>query len=493
MLHYAPTVFLVGDNYRIMAETAREVLFSVRVGDVLYRDHTMGVMNTKNAIHGVTVPREALEREGGYTLCLRPVVERKPYFTETEEERLLPFSFTPAPAEGLRAYYIADAHYRVDAPVRAAEAFGEIDLLVLGGDLIEYAEAPESFSCIFELCGRLTEGKIPVLFSRGNHDMRGVFAERFTDYTPTDRGRTYFTARIGSVWALVLDCGEDKADPRPEYGGTIACHELREEQTAFLKDVIANAKNEYAAEGVKTRLVFSHIPFTRRFEPPFDIEPELYGTWAKLIDTHICPDLMVCGHTHEHGVFLADDPSDLHPRSYPLLIASEPQEEGFIGCGLTFGEGSISSVFTDSRGASFGGVTFPKRERKEEKGEANKAPEQEKKRASKSKITLKPLSVLLLGLLAAVAAILFVFTDVLAPQKVTAAEYNALSTGMSYDEVIGLLGDKFKHLSPDDEKNTLLLTYEGVGAPDCEVTLLFDETDTLTEKTHTGVFGLEKE
>lgn len=361
ILKTAPAVFAVGGHYQIMVEVERESLFFVRVLDTCYYDESNGVMNSLNSIHRVSVPCAALEEAREYTVCVRPLRERKPYFTETEELREQTFPFRPVPSAGpVRLYHIADAHNRIDEPVQAARAFGDIDLLVLNGDLIEHSGDPEKFSNIYQLCSRLTDGRLPVVFSRGNHDMRGNFAERFADYTPNHLGNTYYTFRLGSVWGLVLDCGEDKNDPRPEYGHTIACHGFRERQSAFLASVIARAEEEYLAEGVSTRLVIAHCPFTRRFEEPFDIEHDIYREWARLLREHVHPHLMLCGHTHVHGVFYPGEEGDLHAQPCPLVVGAEPREDCYIGCGVTLADTYTAACFTDSLGGRGEDVRFEK-------------------------------------------------------------------------------------------------------------------------------------
>ena len=121
------------------------------------------------------------------------------------------------------------------------------------------------------IAGSVTKAELPVIFSRGNHDTRGIYAENIADHTPTDNGRSYFTVRLGNIWAVVLDCAEDKPDTNPEYGHTICCHEFRIEETEFLKKIAESPDTEYAAPGVKYRLVIVHNPFCEPRRSPFDI------------------------------------------------------------------------------------------------------------------------------------------------------------------------------------------------------------------------------
>ncbi|MBQ1951031.1 MAG: metallophosphoesterase [Clostridia bacterium] len=350
MLKTSPAVFAVGNQYQIMVETTSECLMSVKIGENTYFDESNGIMNSLSPLHRVSVPMQALDNAKEYTVCMRPIIERKPYFTKTQEPQEFAFAFRPIPQKNIRAYHIADAHNQIERPVKAAKAFGNIDLLILNGDVIDHSGNPEKFANIYEICSLLTSGAIPVIFSRGNHDMRGNFAERFADYTPNQHGNTYYTFRLGSIWGMLLDCGEDKVDTNSEYGFTVACHHFRERQTEYIKAVIADAEKEYAAPGVKTRLIISHNPFTQKLMAPFDIEEDIYREWASLLKEHVKPNLMVCGHTHKYGVSFVGGENDNYGQPCPVVIASEPQPDRFIGCGFIINGTQTDVVFTDSDG-----------------------------------------------------------------------------------------------------------------------------------------------
>lgn len=360
MLKTCPAVFAVGNDYQIMVEVTEESLMYVQIGEETYYDETNGIMNSLSSIHRVTVPMELLDREKAYTVYIRPIIERKAYFTPTKEPVAYPFSFRPVPDTNIRVYHLSDTHNQIDLPVSAAQAFGNLDLLILNGDIIEHSGNPEKFANIYEICSRITGGTIPTVFSRGNHDMRGQYAENFADYTPNQQGRTYYTFRLNSLWGILLDCGEDKDDSSSEYGFTVACHHFREKQTSYIKDVIRNAQNEYAHEAVKTRLVISHIPFTRQLEPPFNIEADTYSQWAALLKEHIKPNLMICGHMHQCSIYRVGGEIDHLGQPCPVVTASAPQENTFIGGGFIIGDDQIEVLFTDSTGNIHGSETFQK-------------------------------------------------------------------------------------------------------------------------------------
>lgn len=351
MLKYSPAVFAVGNTYQIIVMVEAQSLMSVRIGDKIYYDHSNGIMNSISPFHRVTVPQHILENAREYTVCIRPVTERLPYFTKTDEPVEFKFSFKPVPESNIRAYHIADAHNSIDLPVKAAECFGDIDFIILNGDIIDHSGDAEKFANIYEICSRLTNGNIPVVFSRGNHDMRGNYAEKFAELTPNRFGNTYYTFRLGSIWGIVLDCGEDKDDSHAEYGYTVACHDFREAQTDFIHSVIDDSKHEYAADGVKTRLVIAHNPFSMRLEPPFDIEEDIYREWCSLLKENIHPDLMICGHTHKCGIHYAGGEADSYGQPCKLVIGAETRSDNFIGCGFVINGSRIEAVFTGSNGS----------------------------------------------------------------------------------------------------------------------------------------------
>ncbi len=352
MLKMLPCVFAVKNTYQIMVRVESESLMWVKVGDNCYYDDSNGILRSYKNIHRMIVPAEELDKNGKYIICEREIKERKPYFTETEEVKEYSFDFIPANGENLRAYHIADAHNFVDEPVRAEKTFGDIDFLIMNGDIPNHSGDMENFDNIYKIAEEITEGKKPVVFSRGNHDMRGIYAECIEDYTPTDNGKSYFTFRLGNLWGMVLDCGEDKQDDHEEYGNTVCCHAFRQRQTQFIKDVIKNADSEYLQEGIKNRLIIVHNPFTEQLKPPFDIEADIYMEWGKLIRENIKPDAMLCGHYHEQYVSYPGDEHDSLGHPSPVIVGSEIdfEKKYFCGCGLEFTDRSINVEFTSSDG-----------------------------------------------------------------------------------------------------------------------------------------------
>ena len=346
----APAVFAVKNDYHIMFYSEKELLVKVKVGDEFYYDESNGVLCSASPVHRVIIPREELDKAREYTVFERPIIERKPYFTQTADETSRSYSFRPVPSGSVRAYHISDTHNQCVTPTLAKNAFGDIDFLIMNGDIPDHSGAIENCLTIYRLASDRAKGEIPIVFSRGNHDTRGVLAEKFSSLTPTDNGNSYYTFRLGDIFGIVLDCGEDKDDSHEEYGYTVCCHAFRNRQTQFLKKVIA--EGEYLDASVKRRIVVVHNPFTHQLGSIFSIEEEIYTEWAKLLKEHIKPDLMITGHLHKLIISPIGSEYDHLGQPCTVLVgANVDHKTGFWqGAGIDFSEDGISITFTDSDG-----------------------------------------------------------------------------------------------------------------------------------------------
>ena len=358
MSEIKPAVFTVGDDYQIFVAGGRGNTMWADVNGKTYYDESNGVLRSDSFIHKITVPKTDLDSAEGYTIFRRKIIDRKPYFAETEEPEAESFSFRAPKSGTLRAYHIADAHDNMRPPFDAARAFGDIDLLILNGDMQLSSESEEEILYLHKMAADITGGAIPVVYARGNHELRGSFAEHMERYSPCENGHSYYSFRAGSVWGLVLDCGEDKQDDHAEYGNTICCSFFRRKETEFLKEIVKRAENEYAAKGVKHRIVICHMPFTKLCKGDFDIERDVYSEWVGILNEEIKPEFMLAGHTHKMSIYEPGGEFDGYGQKFPVIVGSEivnaysenHDQAYFIGCGIEFGNNGTSFTFTDSDG-----------------------------------------------------------------------------------------------------------------------------------------------
>lgn len=356
-----PVVFAVGEEYQIFVPFLKAAVVWAKVGDETFYDDSNGILRSNSNIHRIHVPMRLLNEAKSYTVCYRIMIDRKPYFPTSEEEQYITLPFRPLREGKVNIYLLSDAHNLETEPIAAGRYFGDaIDLLVLNGDIPNHSGTIENFYSVYRIAAGITKGECPVVFARGNHDTRGIYAEEFSRYTPTHNDKTYYTFRLGSLWGMVLDCGEDKPDTNPEYGNTICFHPFRLQETKFIKDVIARKEKEYAAPGVKNRLVICHIPFTRIYRPPFDIEQELYAQWAKLMREEIRPQLFLFGHQHCARLCLPGEEWDQQGQACPAVIAGWPlhangeEPSRYCAAAIELEENAATIVFNTNEGEILG-------------------------------------------------------------------------------------------------------------------------------------------
>lgn len=350
MLRFNPTVFAVNDNYQIIIPVTRDSFAYIEIDDKRFFSHSNGVMRCESFIHKIDVPMSVLNGATAYTVCIRPVSERKGYGAETGEIRKYYFNFSKPPKDNIRIFNISDAHSLINEPIAAAKTYGQINALVLCGDIMHSCNSMEDFCNVYKICSEITGGNIPVVSARGNHDMRGKAAEKYQDYMPSADGKIYYTFRIGSIWGVVLDCGEITADSNPEHGFTICCDPFRHEQTDFLRRIVKDSENEYAADGVKNRIVVVHDPFFEKHNPPYDVARDIFRDWFDIIEKNIKPNFWLCGHSHRTEVRRPPYSVDEFGIKTPLVMASTPGDNFFCGGGFEFNDDGIFLTFADNMG-----------------------------------------------------------------------------------------------------------------------------------------------
>ena len=348
-----PAVFAVGNEYQIMVPVSASAIMWVQIGNRKFYDDSNGILRSDTDMHRMCVPMKVLDEAEKYTVCWREVHERKPYSPLLGEEQSMSFAFRPLKSDPIRAYMISDAHGLLEQPVAAgkkfAESYGGIDLLILNGDILSNSGDSANFILYYQIIEQLTGGEAPAIISRGNHDLRGKCAEKLVDYMPGCNGKSYFTIRLGSLWAILLDLGEDKEDSHTEYNGTICCQEFRIRETDFFRQVAENPDGEYAAAGVKHPIVISHVPFTRLDMAPVEEEQALYRQWVELLNEKVKPEFILSGHTHWQYIAMPDGKYDGYGMHFPTVVGALVDRENpyFAGCGIIWNGEETQVVFND--------------------------------------------------------------------------------------------------------------------------------------------------
>lgn len=329
VMKYAPAVFAIGRDYQIIFLTETSGLGWIEIAGERFTDEEAGLLKF-GTIHKISIPGEKLNKARKYTVVFTEYLERQPYFPEGIEKIRCEYNFTPLSGDDFRIFQFSDTHGFKDGAVSSYENEGGADLIAMVGDINDDNDKISDFHTLFEIMSQTARGEKPLIYSRGNHDTRGNAAQLLLDYVPAavrnGRRETFYSFRQGPLWGLVLDCGEDKDDSHPEYGDTVLFRNFRKRETEYIRSLILNKENEYAAEGVRHKIVFCHICFAEHFKGEFDIENETYDEWVKLL-SEIGVDLLISG--HDHRIRFVKEPennSDCRAAKFPFAVCSIPAE-----------------------------------------------------------------------------------------------------------------------------------------------------------------------
>jgi predicted MPP superfamily phosphohydrolase len=132
-----------------------------------------------------------------------------------------------------------------------------VPFVVFNGDMVnDFMDVNQPFTGFLDTSVARFAQRIPFVYVRGNHDVRGRFARRLEDYFPTEGGHAYYSFDHGPVHFVVLDSGEDKVDTHEYYNGLTAFEPYRREQAEWLARDLSGA----AAKAARFRVILSHIP-----------------------------------------------------------------------------------------------------------------------------------------------------------------------------------------------------------------------------------------
>jgi len=353
MLSLTPCVLASERDYNIIVRIVTEGYVWVECAGQTFESARHGILLHDQKIHKITLPMSVLDSSQSYKVCVR--------LNASEETEKTEYSFKPVPLHGrVRFMYISDTHGMVDEPLKAAQTTDGYDAVLCSGDFCNEYESEEEISATFELLASMTGGCIPVVFARGNHDYRGSRATFFADLISNSIGNTYYTFRLGSVWGIVLDCGEDKTDN--ECSHAVNCHKLRCDQVEFMNALINGADSDYCDRDVRVRLALCHEPVStslvREIREIYDIETELYSQWTELLN-RLGIDLLISGHRHKISAVYPGSEKARYGVNYLTVVGADftrpgkltPNAERSYRCTCIEIDNEIRITTADSYGA----------------------------------------------------------------------------------------------------------------------------------------------
>lgn len=190
----------------------------------------------------------------------------------------------------------------------------EFDFVCYNGDILDdINEESEIVNSFCAPAAKYFAGSKPFVYTRGNHETRGVGTRALSQYVESPDGEYYYTFMWGNTCFLVLDTGEDKADEHPVYAGLADYDAYRVQQANWMKKVFASSEWKHA----KHRIVCGHIPASLQNDG-WHGSQDITAKFVPLLN-QAKVDMYICGHTH---VAKIERPSASH--KYTLVIGGGP-------------------------------------------------------------------------------------------------------------------------------------------------------------------------
>ena len=295
---YEPVVYAVEDTYQIVFSTNHSATAWVEIGGEKYYDLFAGSMKSEDTVHKITVPQQKLDAAKSYSIHAEKMIYRGPFGGFKDNEISKRYDFRPVNADdGLAYYTVTDAHHAAEGVINAAMAVQNLDFLVVLGDSVGMVEYEKDVQYTNLIAHAITGGEMPVVYARGNHEIKGAYAEELHKYVGSKNESFYYWFTLSDVFGITLDLGEDHDEGWWEYYGTDQFALYHEEQTEFLRKLV----EQKPYEGYKYTLVACHIPI--QFVNSRKDHVEVKADWTQLLN-QIQPDLAVYGHQHDLYPFL---------------------------------------------------------------------------------------------------------------------------------------------------------------------------------------------
>ncbi len=255
-----------------------------------------------------------------YRVCSKEIIDFKPSgvrYGGTIQSEVYSFSTVDPGSNGVALLILNDIHDRPESfnHLLALNGGDPFDFVFLNGDMFNHQSGEEQIiDHLLIPCTDSFATVKPFMFIRGNHETRGYYARNLSTYFENPHNQNYFSFKRGPVFFIALDTGEDKDDSASAYSGLAAFDSYREKQAEWLQLQMQSKEFRRA----KFRVVMMHIPHYH--------SGDWHGTmhcrkvFGDLFNKYKI-DLMICGHTHRHGVF---EPEPGH--NFPMIIGGGPQD-----------------------------------------------------------------------------------------------------------------------------------------------------------------------
>lgn len=283
-----------------------------------------GQVVADNKIHHIRLRNLEPNTQYYYRVVSRVITSYGAYSKEFgQQEKSLLYSFTTAPKSGenhdFKVVVLNDLHKNIpttEALMKSLEGI-EYDLVIFNGDCID---DPSNQDVAVEIISKFNDivgaAEIPVIYLRGNHEIRGAYSVWLYDILQgVSDDLSYGSFSWGDTRFVLLDCGEDKPDDHPVYYGMNNFSQFREDQRDFLIEEVKSKEYKKAAY----RVLVHHIPLYGLSYPEFN---PCYDLWGDILNG-ASVDCAINAHEHRVAFYGVDE----FDNKYPVLIGGGPSIE----------------------------------------------------------------------------------------------------------------------------------------------------------------------
>ena len=273
-----------------------------------------GQMMMNNLLHRFRLENLKPGETYSYRVCSREVCLYEAYrkeFGETAISETYTFRVPKENETNFTAVIFNDLHQRRATIDQLSNLISDIDydFVIFNGDNIDDPRnESQAVSTLTYLNEKVGAENIPVIFLRGNHEIRNAYSIGLRDLLDYINDKTYGSFNWGDTRFVILDCGEDKDDSHPEYSGMNDFTGLRKEQAQFLKEELKSHKFKAAEK----RVLVHHIPIYGLGKDSFN--PSL-AEWGDILKNAKF-NISIQGHMHKFTYY----PKNSIGNNYPVVI-----------------------------------------------------------------------------------------------------------------------------------------------------------------------------
>jgi len=333
----------VGEAYSVVFATNKNAIGFV---EYTYGDEDYSAMPAEHGkpkvgrIHAVSIPKEHLNGNR-YKIGALEIVREAAYGGQTGDTvygEPKEFRGTPLEEGRLKAYAFSDWHGNTGVlSTMIAVMNDKPDIVFMLGDANDIETEETIINSVIKAGVILTDGIIPAIYARGNHETRGPASHVLADRLgiPSLYFRTYYEDYAFTVY----DCGEDKADIHAEYGGVAAYEPYMKAQLEWSTTTLSVPTQAY-------HIALCHMP-------QFGLSNSgLRDAWYTELD-RLEVGMLIAGHSHNYK--LAKEKAYRNPENAydPLpfwILQDGGGQSNYIACKIVFKDGNANVIAYNSNG-----------------------------------------------------------------------------------------------------------------------------------------------